>query len=121
MGRQRNNQICIRFSDSEYEDFIHKLHQTDLTQNDFLIRSVAGAVIPSAEQSNELKKMNKSIDDLYQQIRGIATNINQLTKVANKTLDVPALAVLSGAAHDIEKIRHELNKVWEQIRKEIKK
>ena len=120
MARKRNNQVCVRFSDSEYEEYLHKLEQTNLTQNDFFLRAVAGAVIPSAEQSDELKKLNNSIDDLYKQIRGIATNINQLTRLANKTLEVPALAVLNSTAQDINKIRQELNRAWDQIRQEIK-
>lgn len=42
----------------------------------------------------ELQKLNKAFADMMRQLRGLATNVNQMAHIANGTGELPVVATL---------------------------
>ena len=66
------------------------------------------------EQLIELNLQYKIMNRL---IRGAATNINQLTRIANTTNAVPAAKLLIDMYQDVRIIKDNLQPLWEEIRR----
>ena len=66
----------------EYERLQEKVTASGQTQQSFIINALAGVVIAPREEIDVLKNINKNFDDLFWQIRGMATNVNQMAHIA---------------------------------------
>ena len=108
--RKRNHAITIRMSDEEYKFFQGKLSQTGQTQQSYILNAIRGATIVSAEEVKELQKLNKGFADMMRQLRGIATNVNQMAHVANGIWELPVVTSLEKLEKCIEKFREEEEK-----------
>jgi nucleoside permease NupC len=75
-----------------------------------------GAQIYPTEQLIELNLQYKIMNRL---IRGAATNINQLTRIANTTSAVPAAKLLIDMYQDIRIIKDNLQPLWEETRRMV--
>lgn len=69
----------------EYERLQEKVATSGQTQQSFIINALAGVVIAPKEEIDVLKNINKNFDNLLRQIRGMATNVNQMAHIANGT------------------------------------
>ena len=92
--RKRNHAITIRMSDEEYKFFQERLSQTGQTQQSYILNAICGATIVSVEEVKELQKLNKEFADMMRQLRGLATNVNQMAHVANGTGELPVVVAL---------------------------
>ena len=117
--RKRNRTITIRMSDEEYKFFQGRLSQTGQTQQSYILNAIRGATIASLEEVKELKKLNKAFADMMRQLRGLATNVNQMAHIANATGELPVVATLEKFGKNIEKFRKEEEKRWLSIRQLI--
>ena len=117
--RKRNRTITIRMTDEEYKFFQGRLSQTGQTQQTYILNAIRGATIVSAEEVKELQTMNKGFADMMRQLRGLATNVNQMAHIANGTSELPALSALEKVAKAIEKFRKEEEHRWQSIRQLI--
>ncbi len=117
--RKRNHAITIRMSDEEYKFFQGRLSQTGQTQQSYILNAIRGATIVSAEEVKELKKLNKGFADMMRQLRGLATNVNQMAHVANGIGELPVVSALEKFGKSIEKFRKEEEKRWQSIRQLI--
>ena len=95
--RKRNYTITIRMNKTEYDLLQNKVKESGQTQQAVGLHAIAGLKIASAEEVEELKKLNLMLAELLSQIRGVATNINQ----------------------NIRKYRKESEKIWQSIRQLI--
>ena len=120
INRKRDRAVTLRMTDSEYDEFNNKVSNSGLSRQDFFIRMIKGICINSAESLGELKKMNDTLSNLDKQLRGMATNVNQMARIANGTGMLPSDKTLQGINTQICEIRKELGEIWQSIRSSIR-
>ncbi|MBQ2943778.1 MAG: hypothetical protein IJD93_03725 [Ruminococcus sp.] len=112
--RKRPIEVKFRLSQEEYEILQRKLVEAGTNRNAFLVKLILGAQIYPREQLIELNLQYKIMNRL---IRGAATNINQLTRIANTNNAVPAAKFLIDMYQDIRIIKDNLQPLWEETRR----
>lgn len=111
--RQRYIEIKVRLNEKEFEDLTAKVKESGLSRNAFLVRTIKGQKIYPVKNLNEL---NEKVDVLLAQVRGMATNVNQVAKIANKRNDIPAYEYLSYLKIAVQTIRTDVQSVFTSIR-----
>lgn len=117
--RNRNIQIKFRMNEEEYQSLQNKIQESGQTQQSFIINALAGATIASREEIEILKELNRSFSELLRQIKGMATNVNQMAHIANGRGEVPTLNRLEAIGVRIEQFRKEAEEVWQLTRQLI--
>ena len=107
-------------TDSEYDEFNNKVSRSGLSRQDFFIRMIKGIRINSSESLSELKKINETLSNLDRQLRGMATNVNQMAHIANGSGMLPSEKSLQEINRKICEIRKELGEIWQSIRSSIR-
>ena len=74
--RKRNRQINIRLTESEYHSLIKKAESSNLTLQDFVIRSCSNKEIHVIQGAEDLASIRA-------ELKKIGNNINQIAKKAN--------------------------------------
>ncbi len=114
--RKRDKAVTIRLSKTEYEALMVKLTETGLSQQTYIISAICDARPITPEAVKELQKIAKFYADLLLQLRGMATNINQMARIANTTGDLPVIRKLEILAFETEQFRRESEQQWRSIR-----
>ena len=78
--RKRNHTVTIRMNKAEYDLFQSKVKESGRTQQEVVIKAIAELKIASAEEVEELKRLNQMYADILCQLRGATTNINQIAR-----------------------------------------
>ena len=117
--RKRNKAITIRMTEEEYDMLCRKLAQTGVSQQAFVISAITGAVIIPSDQIAILKEISTTFAFLEQQLRGMATNINQMVRIANSRNFAPGIRVLEKISREISGYRKDSEKIWQSIRSSI--
>ena len=73
----------------------------------------------SAEEVEELKKLNLMLAEMLSQLRGVATNINQIARKMNAGGFIPREDILHYLNQNIRNYRKESEKIWQSIRQLI--
>ena len=118
-NRTRNNTVTFRLNDKEYADLQAKVNESGLTQQSYIISAIRKAVIPSADEVSVLRDMENTLENYERQLRGIATNINQMAHIANGHGFIPEEAALENIADQITGFRKENNELWLSIKSSI--
>lgn len=116
MGRKRPIELKFRLSQEEYNLLQQKLAECGSNRNAFLVRLISDATIYPKE---ELMKLNLEMAIMNRLMRGIATNINQIAKIANSTRSVPAASLLVDTHQDVQTLRHNLEPLWDETRRTL--
>ena len=114
--RKRDKSITVRMTKEEYNRLQEKLIQTGQTQQAFVVNAIDGAMITTPAMALELKKINVSMAELLKQLRGMATNINQLAYKANGYMELPTVEKLEQIDDEIGEFREEASSIWQLIR-----
>ena len=114
--RKRNKAITIRMTEQEYAALQKRVAESGRTQQSYIINAALTARISSAEEISTLKEVSASFADLVRQLRGIATNINQMTRIANSVGIIPSSRELSKISDQIAEYRKESENEWQSIR-----
>ena len=117
--RRRNKAITIRMNDAEYDDLQNKVKESGLTQQSYIISAIRGSSITSAKELEVIKDISKSFADHNKQLRGLATNINQMAHVANGQGLLPTVEKLDEISDKILEFRKEDDKRWRLIRQSV--
>lgn len=117
--RKRNKAVTIRMSDNEYRTLQDKVEESGLSQQAYIISAIKGATITPSDEIAVQKEISKSFADLVKQIRGLATNVNQMAHVANSSGMLPATTELIKASDEISQYRKECEELWLLIRSSI--
>ena len=117
--RRRNKAITIRMSEAEYDDLQNKVKESGLSQQAYIISAVHGSTITSAEEIAALKEFSRIFADQDRQMRGMATNVNQMARVANGQGLLPTANKLEEISDQIFDYRKEHDKAWLSIRSSI--
>ena len=67
----------------------------------------------------ELKKLNLMLAEMLSQLRGVATNINQIARKMNAGGFIPREDILRYLNQNILNYRKESEKIWQSIRQLI--
>ncbi len=112
--RKRPIEVKFRLSEEEYQMLQRKLADAGMNRNAFLVQLILGADIYPRDM---LMKLCVEYQIMNRLIRGISTNINQITKVANSTKAVPSAKLLVDMHQDIQVMKRNLQPLWEETRR----
>lgn len=111
--RKRPIELKFRLSQAEYELLQKNLADAGMNRNTYLVRLISGATIFPKEQLIQLNMQHTMMNRL---LRGIGTNINQITKVANSNHATPSAALLTDMYQDVQTLRNNLGPLWDETR-----
>lgn len=114
--RKRNVSVRFRLTETEYIELMGKVKMSGMSRNAFLVRMIQQQTIYPVEK---LSTLNEQMDILLSQIRGMATNLNQIAKIANIRQDVPSMKYLESLAMAMRKFLAVLQPVWNDIREAL--
>lgn len=114
--RRRNHPVTIRLSEEEYEILLKKIKNSKQTQQQILIDGILQTAILPQEYVQELSQLNKSFGERNRQLRGLATNVNQMAKVANREGYIPSEDILLDMQEAIKNQQKECDQLWQSIR-----
>ena len=117
--RRRNKAITIRLTEEEYALLCSKLKQTGVSQQAYIISAVRGATIIPSDEIAVLKDISKTFAELEKQLRGLATNVNQMAHVANGLGILPAENDLKRLSVQLGNYRKDSEQIWQSIRSSI--
>ena len=104
---------------AEYDLFQSKVKESGRTQQEVVIKAIAELKIASAEEVEELKRLNQMFADILCQLRGATTNINQIARKLHTDGEIPNDSMLYFLNKNILKYRKESEKIWLLIRRLI--
>lgn len=111
--RKRPIEIKFRVSEKELKMLQEQLEVSGLNRNEYLVRLICNVpILPKAE----LALINKELNTHSQQLRGMATNINQIAKIANTYHLLPSTAQIEFVRMDIYQLREQLQEIWMKVR-----
>lgn len=117
--RRRNKAITIRMNAAEYDALQRKIKESGLTQQSYIISAIRDSNITSAKELEVIKDISRNFADQDRQLRGIATNINQMAHVANGQGLLPTVEKLDEISDKILEFRKEDDKRWRLIRQSV--
>lgn len=117
--RRRNKNVAVRMTEDEYAAFMIRVAEAGQTQQSFIINAVLGAKVSSREEVKELQQLSGLFADTNGQLRGMATNINQMAHVANGYGQIPQQAQLKQLHQELQRFRKECDATWRLIRQSI--
>lgn len=117
--RRRNKAVTIRMNEDEYKTLLEKVDESGLSQQAYIISSIKGATITSSDEIAVQKDISKSFADLVKQLRGLATNVNQMAHVANGQGYLPGEEALTRLSDQLGNMRKECEELWLLIRSSI--
>lgn len=117
--RKRNHAVTIRMSDAEYQMLCEKVNASGQTQQAVIIDAIKSVPIVSREHLKELITTNQNFAEYNKQLRGIATNVNQMAHHANAQGVVPSQEYLATILELVSDMRKEGGDLWQLIRQLI--
>ena len=118
-NRHRPHVVRVRMSDAEYENFLHDVAESGQTVQSFVLNAVMTGVIPDAELIHKISEMSQMMADQCKQLRGMATNINQMAYNSNLeklTGDWQAEERLQDMQIQVDEMRKECMDLWQSVR-----
>jgi ABC-type transporter Mla subunit MlaD len=106
-------------NDEEYAELQVKVDESGLTQQAYIISAVRGATIIPSDEIAVLKDISKTFAELEKQLRGLATNVNQMAHVANGLGILPAENDLKRLSVQLGNYRKDSEQIWQSIRSSI--
>ena len=116
VNRRRNRAVTIRMNEAEYTDFMNRVGESGLSQQSYFINAVRGATITPSDEISALKEISKTFANLERQLRGLATNVNQMAHVANGRGELPTENDLDLLSDQLAGYRWESESLWQSIR-----
>ena len=114
--RKRNKAITIRLTEEEYALLCSKLKQTGVSQQAYIISAIKNVSVIPSDQLAVMKEISTTFASLEQQLRGMATNINQMARIANSRNYAPGIRVLEKISREIAGYRKDSEEIWQSIR-----
>ena len=108
--------VSIWMNNDEYKYLKAKIKELGISQQAFIISAVYDAKVISSIEIAVLINISRTFADLERQLRGLASNVNQIAHIANKIGMIPSLIELETISTQIEYYRKESEKQWQSIR-----
>ena len=119
VNRRRNKAVTIRMTKEEFVALQAKIKESGLSQQSYIINSSLNATITPSEEIDVEKEISRTFSQLVQQLRGLATNVNQMAHVANGQGILPTQDELNKTSVQIQEYRKECEELWQSIRLSI--
>ena len=103
-------------TEEEYALLCSKLKQTGVSQQAYIISAIKNVSVIPSDQLAVMKEISATFASLEQQLRGMATNINQMARIANSRNYAPGMRVLEKISREIEGNRKDSEEIWQSIR-----
>ena len=117
--RNRNNLVSIRYSDEEYKVLHEKIKESGQTKSAYIINATLNGKVSSADDVQEMKEQSKLLSDIYKQLRGMGTNLNQMAHVANGKGIIPSADKLIEIERVVVAVKKEVDDIWQSTRQSI--
>ncbi len=117
--RRRNKNVSVRMTEDEYAVLTMRVAESGQTLQSFIINAVLEAKVSGREEVKELQKLNGQFADTNRQLKGMATNINQMAHVANGYRQIPQQSQLEQLHQELQMFRKECDVTWRLIRQSI--
>ena len=114
--RRRNKAVTVRMNETEYADFQNKVEESGLSQQAYIISAIKDVSVIPSDQLAVMKEISATFASLEQQQRGMATNINQMARIANSRNYAPGIRVLEKISREIAGYRKDSEEIWQSIR-----
>ncbi len=114
--RKRAIEIKFRLSPEEAALLHTKQTQAGMSRNAFLVELIGWGVVYPAGQ---LRALNQEYAIMNRLLRGMATNLNQLAKIANATHSLPAASLLLELSQEVRVLQNNLAPLWEETRRHL--
>ena len=101
MNRTRQQQVIIRMTNDEFTRMKQLVAASGLNQQSYLLRAILNKRIVNTD----------GVKQILPQLKGIGTNLNQLTRLAHTGYPVPA--------DEVAAMRKELEALWQLLRQSI--
>ena len=117
--RNRSNLVSIRYSDEEYKVLQEKIKESGQTKSAYIINATLNGKVSSADDVQEMKEQSKLLSDIYKQLRGMGTNLNQMAHVANGKGIIPSADKLIEIERVVVAVKKEVDDIWQSTRQSI--
>ncbi len=117
--RTRNHQIKVWMDDCEYAALQKKVAASGQSQQTVILNAIQNASITSIDEVEQLKETNQLFAEYIKQLRGLATNVNQMAHIANATGALVTERTLIELNQQIREAKEEGEKIWQSIRQSI--
>ena len=117
--RNRSNCVSIRYSDEEYKVLQEKIKESGQTKSAYIINATLNGKVSSADDVQEMKEQSKLLSDIYKQLRGMGTNLNQMAHVANGKGIIPSADKLKEIEREVVDVKREVDDIWQSTRQSI--
>ena len=117
--RNRSNCVSIRYSDEEYKVLQEKIKESGQTKSAYIINATLNGKVSSADDVQEMKEQSKLLSDIYKQLRGMGTNLNQMAHVANGKGIIPSADKLREIERVVVAVKKEVDDIWQSTRQSI--
>lgn len=119
--RKRNREVKIRLTEQEFQEIDAAAKELGLSKQAYVLGAISGAVIIPAE---ELQQIILKFAECNRQLRGMATNINQMAHIANlynadKEKKLPEEYILLDIYEQVQEMRKECEDAWQSTRCQI--
>ena len=110
---KRRKEIKLRLTEQEFTALTDMVKQSGLSRNAFLVRMIKQQTIYPVDK---LSKTNEMLAALLAQLRGMATNMNQIAKIANTRKEVPVMNYLRYILAAVQNLKEESQPVFTSVR-----
>ena len=121
MGRTRYKAVTVRLNEYEWNSLEERIEESGQNKQSYMINALLGAEIAPKEEINTWKEIAGQLSELVKQLRGIATNINQIAHKANATGELPLITALEEINEQVAEIRKAGDQIWLSLRQLIAK
>lgn len=121
MSRKRHKAVTVRLSEYEWNSLEERIEESGQNKQSYMINALLGAEIAPKEEINIWKDIAGQLSELVKQLRGIATNINQIAHKANATGELPLINALEEINEQVAEIRKAGDQIWLSLRQLIAK
>ena len=119
MGRTRYKAVTVRLNEYEWNSLEKRIEESGQNKQSYMINALLGAEIAPKEEINIWKDIAGQFSELIKQLRGIATNINQIAHKANATGELPLINALEEINEQVAEIRKAGDQIWLSLRQLI--
>ena len=113
---KRRKEIKLRLTEQEFAALTDMVKQSGLSRNAFLVRMIKQQTIYPVDT---LSKTNEMLAALLAQLRGMATNMNQIAKIANSRQEVPSINYLRYILAAVQNLKEESQPVFTSLREAL--